>query len=114
MMLSLMPAASFHAQNAPQAPPPIERLRTNIEQTAKSVDTNWGIYIKCLDTNEEVSLNADKVMDTMSVIKVPLMVAAFRQIEAGIAGFPTNLIGNYIEDAIARIAEQVADYFGYK
>jgi beta-lactamase class A len=83
IMLSLTTSASLHAQNVPQAPPPIERLRSNIEQIAKSVDTNWGIYIKCLDTNEEVSLNADKVMDTMSVIKIPLMVEAFRQIEAG-------------------------------
>ena len=70
-------------QNAPQAPAPLDRLRTNIEQIAKSVDTTWGIYIKCLDTNEEISINADQVMDTMSVIKVPLMVEAFRQIEAG-------------------------------
>ncbi len=82
-ILSLVLAVALHAQNAPQAPAPIDRLRTNIEQIARSVDTNWGIYIKCLDTNEEVTLNADKTMDTMSVIKIPLMVEAFRQIEAG-------------------------------
>ena len=77
-------AKPLHAQTA-QSPPqaPLERLRTNIEQIARSVDTSWGIYIKCLDTNEEVALNADRVMDTMSVIKIPLMVEAFRQIEAG-------------------------------
>jgi beta-lactamase class A len=75
---------ALHAQT-PQRPPqaPLDRLRTNIEQIAKSVDTNWGIYIRCLDTNEEVAINADRVMDTMSVIKLPLMVEAFRQIEAG-------------------------------
>src|SRR4029453_10946661 len=66
-----------------QLPTPINRLRTNIEQIAKSVDTNWGIYIKCIETNEEVALNADQVMDTMSVIKVPILVEVFRQIEAG-------------------------------
>jgi beta-lactamase class A len=75
---------ALHAQ-PPQGelPAPIDRLRTNIQQIARSVDTNWGIYIKCLDTNEEVALNADQVMDTMSVIKLPLLVEAFRQIEAG-------------------------------
>jgi beta-lactamase class A len=67
----------------PQPQAPLDRLRANIEQIARSVDTNWGIYIKCLDTNEEVAINADRVMDTMSVIKLPLMVEAFRQIEAG-------------------------------
>ena len=83
LAISIVLAIELHAQNPPQAPAPIDRLRTNIEQIARSVDTNWGIYIKCLDTNEEVTINADKVMDTMSVIKVPLMVEAFRQIEAG-------------------------------
>src|SRR5258706_7795650 len=66
-----------------QPPVPVQRLRTNIEQIAKSVDTHWGIYIKCLDTGEEISINADEQMDTMSVIKIPLMVEAFRQIDAG-------------------------------
>src|SRR5438876_6912063 len=77
-------ANPLHAQTG-QAPPqaPLDRLRTNIEEIAKSIDTNWGIYIRCLDTNEEVALNADRVMDTMSVIKIPLMVEAFRQIESG-------------------------------
>src|SRR6476620_1779104 len=86
----VLPAALIVALNtlyaqAPQGqvPTPVNRLRTNIEQIAKSVDTNWGIYIKCVETKEEVALNADQVMDTMSVIKLPLLVEAFRQIEAG-------------------------------
>jgi len=29
------------------------------------------------------AINADRPMDTMSVIKIPLMVEAFRQMEAG-------------------------------
>lgn len=80
----LLLASGLRAQ-APvrQLQMPIERLRTNIEQITRGVDTNWGIYIKCLDTNEEVALNADQVMDTMSVIKIPLLVEAFRQIETG-------------------------------
>ena len=62
---------------------PLARLQANIERITKSVNADWGIYIKCLETGEEVALNADKQMDTMSVIKIPLMVEAFRQIEAG-------------------------------
>src|SRR3982751_5530591 len=34
-------------------------------------------------TGEEIAVNADDQMDTMSVIKVPLMAEAFRQMEAG-------------------------------
>jgi beta-lactamase class A len=76
------------AQPAAQPQPPapatgLARLRANIEQITSSVGTHWGIYMKCLDTNEEIAINADEPMDTMSVIKVPLMVEAFRQIGEG-------------------------------
>src|SRR5579864_8289826 len=62
---------------------PLARLQSNIERITKSVNADWGIYIKCLETGEEIAINADEPMDTMSVIKIPLMVEAFRQIEAG-------------------------------
>lgn len=62
---------------------PLARLQSNIERITKSVNADWGIYLKCLETGEEIAINADKQMDTMSVIKIPLMVEAFRQIEAG-------------------------------
>jgi beta-lactamase class A len=42
-----------------------------------------GNYVKCLETGEEIAINADQQMDTMSVIKLPLMAEAFRQIEEG-------------------------------
>lgn len=59
------------------------RLEATIQQVTRSVNATWGIYIKCLETGEEVAMNADRQMDTMSVIKIPLMAEAFRQIEAG-------------------------------
>ncbi len=67
---------------APQ-PTPLGMLRSNIDRIAQSVNAKWGIYLKCLETGEEVAIDADQQMDTMSVIKIPLMVEAFRQIEAG-------------------------------
>jgi beta-lactamase class A len=71
------------AQTPPALPAPLDRLRLAIERITRSVNATWGIYIKCLETGEEISLNAAQQMDTMSTIKVPLMVEAFRQIEAG-------------------------------
>ena len=62
---------------------PLTHLQNNIERITKSVNADWGIYMKCLETGEEIALNADRQMDTMSVIKIPIMVEAFRQIEAG-------------------------------
>src|ERR1700730_3534948 len=68
----------------PQTPQtPLARLEANILRLARSVNADWGIYIKCTETGEEIALNADQQMDTMSVIKIPLMAEGFRQIEAG-------------------------------
>jgi beta-lactamase class A len=65
------------------APTPLQALQANIERTTKSVNATWGIYIKSLETGEEIALDADRTMETMSTIKVPLMIEAFEQIKAG-------------------------------
>jgi beta-lactamase class A len=71
-------------QPAPRpAPKGLDRLEANIARITRSVNAKWGIYMKCLETGEEIAINADDQMDTMSVIKIPLMVEAFRQIDEG-------------------------------
>jgi len=67
--LFCLSAAAF-AQ--PNSPTPLARLDSNIQRITKSVNATWGIYIKCLETGEEIALHADQPMDTMSVIKIPL------------------------------------------
>jgi beta-lactamase class A len=62
---------------------PIGRLQRAIEQITRSIRAKWGIYLKCIETGEEIAINADEPMDTMSVIKIPLMAEVFRQAEAG-------------------------------
>ncbi len=73
----------FLQAQAPRRRTPLEALRANIESITLSINAKWGIYLKCLETSEEVAINADEQMDTMSVIKIPLMVESFRQIGAG-------------------------------
>jgi beta-lactamase class A len=84
--LALIPAilASSVLLAQPAAPPaPLERLRGAIERITRSVNATWGIYLKCLETNEELVFDADRQMETMSTIKIPLMVEALEQIKAG-------------------------------
>ena len=66
-----------------QQPAPRDRLRSAIERITQSVNAKWAVYVKCLETGEQIDLNASDQMDTMSVIKIPLMVEVFRQIDAG-------------------------------
>lgn len=81
-LLVLLFALPAFAQTAP-APKPIDLLRQKLEQISSGVSADWGIYVKSLDTGEEIAINADKAMDTMSTIKIPLMVDVYRQVDAG-------------------------------
>jgi beta-lactamase class A len=80
---SLLLVPSHSALGQQQPPTGLARLQANIERTTRSINAKWGIYIKCIETGEEIAINADETMDTMSIIKIPLMVEVFRQIEAG-------------------------------
>jgi beta-lactamase class A len=79
LFLAALPAI---AQTAP-APKPLDLLNAKLETIAHGVSADWGIYIKSLDTGEEVAINADAVMDTMSAIKIPLLVDVYRQVDSG-------------------------------
>lgn len=76
--LCMAQAAAYAQQQTP-----LERLKANIKSITDSTNAQWGIYVKCLETGEEIDINADKPMATMSVIKIPLMFETFRQIEEG-------------------------------
>src|SRR5712675_505551 len=81
-LVLLMFVLSASAQT-PAAPKPIDLLKQKLEQISAGVSADWGIYIKSLDTGEEVAIDADRVVDTMSAIKIPLLVDVYRQVGAG-------------------------------
>ena len=83
VLLCVLFLALSAASQTVTPPNPLDLLKHSLERTSQSVSADWGIYIKSLDTGEEIAINADSVMDTMSVIKVPLLVDAYRQVDAG-------------------------------
>jgi beta-lactamase class A len=68
---------------AQQQQTPLQRLEASILRTTRSVNATWGIYVKSLQTGEEIAVDADRQMETMSTIKIPLMIEVFEQIKAG-------------------------------
>ena len=66
-----------------QTPTPGQRLQTAVETITRSVNATWGVFIKSIESGEEVAINADRQMETMSTIKIPLMIEVFEQIKAG-------------------------------
>lgn len=83
LVAGLLLSPTVAAAQAPADTAPLQRLRAAIERITTSVDATWGIYVKSLETSEEIAIDADRQMDTMSVIKIPLMVEVFEQIKAG-------------------------------
>jgi len=66
-----------------QQPTALQRDTASIERTTRSVNATWGIYVKSLETSEEIAIDADRQMEMMSTIKIPLMVEVLEQIKAG-------------------------------
>jgi len=77
--------ALLHAQQPQQQPPQtaLQRLQASLERTTRSVNAAWGIYVKSVETGQEIALDADRPMETMSTIKIPLMIETLAQIKAG-------------------------------
>ena len=69
-------------QQTPPQQTPLQRLEASIRRTTRSVNATWGIYVKSLETGEEIAVDADRRMETMSTIKIPLMIEVFEQIKA--------------------------------
>jgi beta-lactamase class A len=58
-------------------------LEQKLEQLTASYRGKVALYAKDLATGESVALDADRPVQTASVIKLPLMLQAFEQVKAG-------------------------------
>ena len=71
-------AARTEAQGLPSAD-----LEGRIRARLSTLDARASVYAQHVPTGREVALNADEVMNTASVIKIPIMIVAYREAEAG-------------------------------
>jgi len=79
----LLSVTTVRTQPQPPAQTPLQRLEASILRTTRSINATWGIYVKSLESGEEVAIDADRQMETMSTIKIPLMVEVLQQVKAG-------------------------------
>ncbi|MEX0836781.1 MAG: serine hydrolase, partial [Gemmatimonadota bacterium] len=56
---------------------------TRVAARLDELDAISSLYAKHLPTGREIAIRADRPMNTLSVIKIPVMVQAFRDAEAG-------------------------------
>ncbi len=79
LALSVPPLAA-HGQGA--AKKPLDDLHGSIFEITQGVNAKWAVYIKSIETGEEVAINADVPMEAMSTIKIPLMIEVLEQVKA--------------------------------
>ena len=71
------------AFTADAAPKNLKSLEREIQRVRQKFRGEMAVYTKNLATGEEIALDADRVYETFSVIKVPIMVEVLRQAEHG-------------------------------
>ena len=58
-------------------------LQQKVEDALKAQNGEFGIYIKHLQTGEEVRVNDDRLFQMASVFKVPILLTLFEQVNQG-------------------------------
>jgi len=85
MVCSLL--ASLILLQAPPAAPAGDAAAAALEKTVRgrldALDARSTLYAKHVATGREIAVRADEPVNTVSVIKVPIMVLAYRDAEAG-------------------------------
>lgn len=61
----------------------LEILERRLIHLSDSVAADWGIFVHFVNGGGEIAINADREQDTMSLIKVPILVTLMRKVEAG-------------------------------
>jgi beta-lactamase class A len=83
VLLALLGVTACARVPAPVPSAPSANLEATIRARLDSLDAHGTFYAKQLPTGREVAVRADEPMNTASVIKIPVMVLAFRDAEAG-------------------------------
>jgi beta-lactamase class A len=58
-------------------------LRTRIEQAIRDANASIGVAIRHIESGDEVMINADTPVPLASVVKIPVLVEAYRQLADG-------------------------------
>ncbi len=80
--LALLAVPAIAGQPA-ATPTPLDNLKASIARIIGGTSARWGIYMKSLETGEEIAIDADRPMETASTIKLTLLTEVFEQIRAG-------------------------------
>lgn len=78
-VFTLVLMATAGCESAVDSVPLDERIRSQLD----SLNAKTALYAKHLPTGREVAIRADEPVNTLSVIKIPIMILAYRDAEEG-------------------------------
>ena len=79
MIFTTLAAVGGCAPTAPSGEEPLpDDLKARVEARLDGLDAISGLYAKHLPSGREIAVRADRPMNTLSVIKIPVMIQAFR------------------------------------
>lgn len=87
VLLMLVMLTSFFAS----AQKTDKKLQARLQETIKGFNGDIGIYVKNLRTGKTVSINADTVFPTASIVKVPILVGIMDKINKGELKYDSSL-----------------------
>ena len=69
-----------------------KKLQAKIENAIKGFNGDIGIYVKDLHSGKTVSVNADTIFPTASIVKVPILIGVMDKIVSGELSYDSALI----------------------
>jgi beta-lactamase class A len=69
-----------------------KKLQHQIEKEIKGFNGDIGIYIKQLKTGKTISINADTVFPTASIVKIPILIGVMDKIRRGELNYDSALV----------------------
>ena len=69
-----------------------KKLQVKVEESIKGFNGDIGIYIKNLRTGKTVSINADTIFPTASIVKVPILIGVMDKIQRGELTYDSTLV----------------------
>jgi beta-lactamase class A len=68
-----------------------KKLQAKLQQTISGFNGDIGIYVKNLRTGKTVSINADTIFPTASIVKVPILLGIMNKINKGELKYDSSL-----------------------
>jgi beta-lactamase class A len=69
-----------------------KKLQAKLQETIKGFNGDIGIYVKNLRTGKIVSINADTIFPTASIVKVPILLGIMDKIRTGELNYDSSLV----------------------